>query len=213
MALTAQSLTTLAALKAELSLTSSSDDAYLEALIERASERLVSLCGGRAFHYSAPIVERVAGYATRFLLISRRPLLAIASITAHSTTLTADSYAIHDAQAGVISRVYGAWGQNALGWGVEREPISGSETREYTVTYSGGWVTPTQATGELPRSLPHDIEAACLALAVQEYRQRGRDLSVTSKKVLSASVGYAQGGAALPPSVEQVVMRYREVAL
>lgn len=213
MALTAQALTTLDALKAELGIHSGHEDAYLEALIERSSARLASLCE-RSFHHQAGVVERATGYATPFLLLRVRPVLSVASVVVRGETLGADSYRIKPAE-GLLVRTCGAWGRYAQGWGVEREPIAGSELDEAIVTYTGGYVTPAQATAELPRTLPFDIEEAALALAVLAYRQRGRDATIKSEKILSASITYATGGeaATLPAVVRDVVTAYREVAL
>lgn len=210
--LTASALTTLAALKAELSLSSSAEDAYLASLIERASARLVSLCGGRQWHYDQAITEKVASWGSPFLLLTRRPVWSVASVELEGVAFT-DEYYIENALAGVLARKQSVWPSTALRVGIEGEPMAGAERRLYTVVYAGGWVTPSQATPELPRTLPHDIEEAALALAVQTYRQRGRDLTIQSKKLLSASVTYATGEAAstLPAVVSSVIAAYGEV--
>jgi hypothetical protein len=194
MALTAPALTTVAQLRFELGLAvDEGDTTQLEARIMRASQAIATYVGA-PLHYEAGIVERVAGYGTARLVVTRRPLRAIESITLRSGTsaqeIDADDYAIDDAGLGWIERIAGAWCWTTAGAGLEPNGIAGQEYKGYAVTYTGGWITPEQEGGALVRDLPEDIEAACLALAVLSWRSRGRDASVRERKLMSASVKY-----------------------
>lgn len=68
-------------------------------------------------------------------------------------------------------------------------------------TYTG-WVPAT------PRTLPSDIEQACIDAAVTLYRRRGQDLDIRSESLLGASLSYATRGT-LPPSAMATLSAYR----
>lgn len=194
MALAPAALTTVAKLRFELGLaTNEGDPDQLEARIMRASQAIATYVGA-PLHYEVGIVERVAGYGTARLVVTRRPLRAITSITlrsgASAQEIDADGYVIDDAELGWIASIAGGWCWTTAGAGLEPNGIAGQEYKGYTVTYTGGWITPDQAGGALVRDLPDDIEAACLALAVLSWRSRGRDTSIRERKLMSASVKY-----------------------
>lgn len=194
MTLAANALTTADQLRFELGLEANEGDTtQLESRINRASALIASYLGA-PLHYEAGIVERVAGFGTSRLTLTRRPVRAIASIVlylgAQSETVSADAYRIEQAQLGFVERVGGLWAWTTAGAGLEPNGVAGQERLDYAVTYAGGWITPAQAGGALVRDLPEDIEAACLALAVLSWRSRGRDPSVKERKLMSATIKY-----------------------
>jgi len=78
--------------------------------------------------------------------------------------------------------------------GILESPVVGSEAKSYTVSYSGGWVTPEQARnseGALVRNLPFDIERAVIDMVTSLYLQRGRDRSVTARTAAQGSSTFA----------------------
>ena len=217
MALTAQALTTLDTLKSELGITSSSDDAYLERTIESASARLQSLLA-RLVYYQVDIVETVTGSGNPFIIVDRAPIVSISSIEydsgqGTSTEYESTLYRIDDAEAGTIERENAWWPDTRDFVNVTLDRLTGTRRRNIRVTYTGGWVTPQQAADDvsLTRNLPYDIEDAVISMAVDSYRSRGRDTSIKSQKLLSASVSFDTGTSAGQYSalVQNVIEAYR----
>jgi hypothetical protein len=102
MAVPTGSLTTLAIVKDELSITASTYDTYLERLIGAATAYVTSFCK-RTFHYEAAIIEKVAGFGTSYLCLSRAPVLTITSITYDGATINSADYAIDgDGASGLV---------------------------------------------------------------------------------------------------------------
>src|SRR5690349_13181325 len=104
----AKSLTTLATVKTELSISPSTEDfdAYLTYLIHVASETLSRSCN-REFHYSPAWVEAVPGYGTSRLIITHTPVWSVASVSYNNTLVDVDAYSIADATKGWL---YSRWG-------------------------------------------------------------------------------------------------------
>lgn len=216
MALTAHALTTLAAVKTELSISDSGSDDILTELINRASGLIEAHCD-RHFEYSAAVAEAAAGFGLTMLQVARTPLLSLTSITYDTATVDSDSYSIHSAGAGTIYREGGwVWTAGSLA-NIARDPLPGTEQKLYTVTYAGGYVTQPQVDddGTLTRTLPYDLEQACILAVVQSYRQLGRDRAIKSESLLKYSVSYGSpppssivGGSGLPPEVEAMLNPY-----
>ena len=125
------------------------------------------------------------------------------------------NYEVENADAGFIRRITGgwAWTTRSAG-GVTHDPLAGAEESLYTVTYTGGYVTPQQAAddAELTRDLPYDIERAVIDMVKALYWGRGRDPGVRGKSVSRASVQY--GGALMElPNVQTVIARYRRIGV
>ena len=214
MALDASALTTLAAALDELDLVSDggAQDARLERYIAAASDFLARECR-RTFYRADAIVEDLPAFGSAYILVSRTPVLSVASITYRGSTIAASDYSVRDAEAGMIYRAAG-WPWSASRFpSITWPPVPGSEAAVVRVTYSGGYVTPAQVATFGTRTLPYDLEDACLAIVATRFSRRGRDLSVKSESLLSHSVAYADGedGGMLPPIVRDVVARYARV--
>lgn len=206
MALPTNALTTVATLAAELGIStpasSSAAEVDLERRISVASDLIEARCG-RKF-YKGTVTEKVAGYGEATLRLSRYPLVSITSVTLDGTAVDSDSWSAtpeqEDADAGLLRHLDGCWEWTArLQGGASPEPRAGTERRLYTVVYVGGYVLPKDHSGPTPRTLPHPLEQACLLEAVASYRAKGRDTSISSEALLSASVSYRDPGAARNP--------------
>lgn len=212
MALGASALTTLQAALDELDLVSDGGacDARLERYISSASDFIARECR-RTFFRADAIVETLPAFGSAYILVSRTPILSVSAITYRGSALT--DYSVRDAEAGMVYRAAG-WP-----WSASRLPsitwpaVPGSEAAVVQVTYSGGYVTPAQVDTFGARTLPYDLEDACLALVVARFARRGRDPSVKSEALLSHSVTYADGDEAgmLPPIVRDTVAKYARV--
>lgn len=189
-------LTTLAAVKAELGITGSDDDAILADLIRQASGAIATFCG-RAFA-SEQVREtfRLSAPAPSITL-TRWPVTAVHAVTVGGTELAAGIYEA-DPDTGILARLDG-FGLTVL-WS------AGSIAVEYT----GGYILP----GENGRTLPHDIERACITLVKAHFAARSRDPMVRSESVpgvldRSFWVG-GFDGAAVPPDVAGLLNPYRQ---
>jgi hypothetical protein len=217
MALTTKALTTLQALKDELGITDSGEDAKLEALINRYSDRIATYCN-REFHYEAARSENFAGYGYTTVDVEKPPLKSITSITYNGDTLDSASYEIHDTNAGTIYRTARwIWPVDSI-QEITAIPIPGSERKRYTIVYTAGWVTPQQAIDDatLTRDLPYDIEEACLWACTSKYRNTGRNTAVKSEKLGDWQVTYGstggivqQGFTDLPGEAKGLLAPYR----
>lgn len=149
--------------------------------------------------YATAISEKTAGYGRNRLVLQRLPLVSITSITIDGTAVTASEYEIEDAEAGLVYREAGFPWTGIRRAGLSQDPMPGTEARDITVVYVGGWVTPAQnaADGALARTLPFDIEEACIQTCVSMYRRRGVDGSISSETLGAASVSYRGANTAI----------------
>jgi len=114
----------------------------------------------------SPFVQRIAPYGTtldiarRPLVLSRCPVVSVASVVSTDGTLDPSWYECESA-AGLLHRL---WGLNRGVWSAP--PI--------TVTYSAGYRLP----GDSNTNLPADIEDCCLALIASAWFACGRDPAV-----------------------------------
>lgn len=186
-------LTTPATAAAELGITQS--DARLKRLISVASSAIRRYLERPLLHYAAGHVEKVPGFGRPRLVLSRTPVLSVASVVLDGATFAASEYSIEDADAGFLWRS-GGWPSTASVQGglVQSDPAVGFERAGYVVTYTGGWVTPAQADtagwGGPARSLPEELEQACIDTVTALYRSGGNDPSVSSESMGDYSVTY-----------------------
>lgn len=209
----APSLTTLAAVKTELSIPTltTTDDDYLTSVICRVSDYIASRCN-RVFTYSAAWAESVPAYASTKLVVTHTPVVSITSITYNSGAVDSSTYSLSDVNKGWIYRNTG-WSWTASFYGnVGQDVYAGSEGNLFVVTYSGGYVTPQQAADAVgTRNLPYDLEDACILGVVSRYRTRGQDRRVTQESLMSASVSYGDGDIGEIPEVASAICRYRRI--
>lgn len=181
-----QDLTTLAAIKAELQLTDSSDDAVLADLIRQSSSMISTHC--RRIFGKETVRETFQftyGSCGHVLLLQRTPVVEIISVHEDDRLLLDTDYMV-DEQTGRLIRVY-------AGHQVDWWPIRA------TVDYIGGY--------ELLAELPYDVERCCLDMVKRLYFSRNRDPSLRGEKILdvieqsyfgSAANGGAVAGAGFP---------------
>lgn len=195
-------LTTVDVVKSELGISDTSQDTLLAKLIDQASDAIVSFCG-RPFARE-DYRETVPGYGTNRLLLSRTPIVQISSVVADSEIIT--DYLLENAEAGILYRKRGWQWAPTLGWHITWQPVGGSENLNFTVDYTAGYVLPGDE-GDT-RTLPHDIERACIDTVKAWFHARERDPAVTGEGVGDYQASYAQG---LPASVRQLLEPWRRV--
>ncbi len=212
MSLAPNALTDAATVQARLRLADGVDTTLIEQLINEASAAIETFCG-RELTYNAAVSEQVAPMGGPKLLVSRTPLLSIASITLlfgdSSVVVDPADYAIDDGDIGTIYRRFG-WPWSAQlqeGLNFDRDQQPGTERRTCTVVYAGGYVTEEQSTDMLPRSLPYDLERACVITAIAYYRGGGRDPTIKQETVGKASRTYANS-VDMPDQAKEISLRY-----
>jgi len=214
-------LTTLDVVKTELkiSLPDVSQDNVIERLIKVAGDIVETYCG-RNFEYKENVVERVVGWGTPYIEVSRTPLIELISVdflppfvgeVVSSTDL--ENFEIFDSHGGVIiSNFFNfPWGARAHG-GMVRDPLPGTERKNIEVVYSGGYITPqmVREDEDLERTLPFDLEQAVIDTVVGLFKQRGSDKNIVSEQLMSARLTYDRSNV-IPESVRDTLKHYRRI--
>lgn len=208
-------LTTLAAVKTDLGLTTSTDDDYLTSLILRVSgtiagwigrplgvQSLVETCrqahgSYHAFYPYPPSYGARSSLASRPLVLSCVPVVAISDVSEDGTSLTTDDYEI-DSASGLLWRLSGsvrcAWAASSV-----------------VVTYDAGFVLPQDGG---TRTLPIAVEEAALSLIRNNYHARYRDPQV----ILELTEGVGRTGwsptlstTALDDGIKALLAPYRSI--
>lgn len=196
-------LTTVMTVKSELGIPMSdvSQDALLTSFIDQASDAIVTFCG-RPFAKES-YRETIPGYGTTRLMLSRTPIVTVSSVVADSEVIT--DYLLENPEAGILFRKQGWQWAPTLGWNITFHPVGNSENLNFTVEYTAGYVLPgDQGT----RTLPHNIERACIDTVKAWYSAKERDPAITGERIGDYQVSYAQG---LPASVMQMLAPWRRI--
>ena len=219
--------------KAEVSIAAadSTQDALVQEKINAIS-RAMSRESGRLFHQTVGFVERVPGLGGPRLYVNRRPLISITEIAlldqAGSVVHTYDptEYEIEQDRAaeeagaqGIIYRQAG-WPDTARRWaGFTGKVMAGTEHASIRVTYTGGWITPYQASASSPdvypggplgtRTLPEDLEQACLDSFVSLWKRRGHNQAVQAESNEQVNVSYESKNGILLRSTIDVCRKYK----
>lgn len=177
--LSVHALTTIEALKAELSIPEDdkSQDALLARAVNAASDAIRRYCG-RDFA-RAEMTEHLTGRGSPALLVSLSPVVSVDAIAIHGQEIDVNDIAI-DRDSGIIVLRRGVWPE--------------SDRPNVSVTYVGGWVTPVQSSDERERDLPHDIEEACLIIATNRMQSMGQPVDAQILQVEQIRVHFAEGG-------------------
>lgn len=204
-------LTTLDTVKEELDITSTDYDGRLTRYIKEASAQVESFCG-RSFEYQEGIVESIPARGGRNIVLSRRPVTNLISITFAGQTVDPDEYKL-DSETGLVFRAYGWPWDATLRTKVVGDKVAGTESSELEATYDGGYVTPQQVADDdsLTRTLPYDLEGWVIALVSLRETSRGVNPSIVSEKLGDASVSYGRGTGSAVDDIWNNLMSYREV--
>ena len=204
LALASNALTTVAALLADMGITDTSDKPATA--INIVSDFIAHYCG-RTFGRATVTSEKHAGTGTRILMVDVRPIVTLTSIAYLGTAIDTAGYEIHDADAGMIMRLYDTWGADY------DSPIDAR--KEWAVTYVGGYVLPKDESATPPavvRTLPWDLENAAKRLAASVYQGMARDGNIISESLNGYSVqyrSYVDPLTTLEPIVRLTLDKYR----
>lgn len=141
-------LTTRAKVKAALAITANTDDAFLDDLIDQASQSIASYCH-RIFGREA-VTETTGGYGDIHLMLTRTPIVSVSAVSRDSEVIT--DYSIGSAEQGLLYRRAGwTWtaqafpGLSAGGALWDRgSPLPLQEEPQFSVSYVGGYILPSQ---------------------------------------------------------------------
>lgn len=203
--------TTPARVIAELGITDPAQQSLVSLQVLEASAMIESYCN-RTFYLQEDIAEAVASSGGFILMVEKTPIISISSITFDGGAVASGDYSIHDAGAGMIYARSRWQDTGSYGTGIAQEIYPNSEEKLYTVTYDGGYILP----GQPGRTLPHDIERACIEL-VKNIRNMRADASVKSEAVPGVySVEYfdgSQNSASIPDNIAKMLAPYRRVMI
>lgn len=168
-------LTTLEAVKTELAIADTAQDAFLAALIDQASDAITAWCG-REFARETVRETIFMDVAHGSMILSRCPVVSIATIQMGAWTLSPTQAEI--GESGLLYRV--EEDGRRIAWLPGR----------YTIEYDAGFVLP----GETGRTLPADVERAAIIAVKSLYLSRDRDPLLRSEEVAGvASFSYTTG--------------------
>ena len=198
-------LTTLEEVKAQLSITATDEDTYLESAITRATAAVCTYLNvptatdGTRTLGRETLVEtlRLKTYEP-FIVLGRYPISSIASITEDGTTVDASEYEIRG--AGIVARLTDD--DSTKCW----LPV------KIVVTYTAGWLLPDDDS----RNLPQDIEDAAIALIKAARFNRTRDPLLRSENILESLYSYtlfspSDKDGVMPADVAALLAPYRNV--
>jgi hypothetical protein len=208
-AATTYDLTTLAAVKSELNLVTTAEDAKLSTWISQASNACASYCDRvfgqetvtetfrQKFSYPLRSSQQTRGLET--MLLTRTPVSAIVSITQDGTLLTQDVDYQLDPAEGILYRLDSTT-DTLMSWYFGK----------LTVNYTGGYA--------LVGSLPHNIERACISTVVSFRAASGRDSTVKQESIPGVlETQYWVGGigdnGTLTPDVTALLDPFRNIGV
>jgi len=177
-------LTTLQAVKEELQIDNAESDELLERLIDEASAYIVRYCR-RPFALET-YRETVAGYGGLYLVLSMRPIVDVISVKEDGNAI--DDYEIESPDAGILYRRSGWSWSPALEWLITWHPSPNEYVKRYEVTYKAGYVLPPDPN----RTLPEDIERACIDIVRTWFNDAKRIDAIQSESLGDYSVTYAR---------------------
>ncbi|KKL70476.1 hypothetical protein LCGC14_2104550 [marine sediment metagenome] len=223
MALATNALTTVAKVKIELGIAvlDTSQDSILEQYINVVSPA-IEVYLNRPLAFVASVVELLRGPGDTSIFVSRTPVVTINSILVRTSALDATEFDLLTIEGfdnvGEIFRETGWPWSVQLGGGITSDPVPGSERKDITVDYDGGYILPKDA-GAPPAgssfSLPADLEQAAIDAVVNRFRNKGVDQSIVAEGLMSANVKYDRGaanrdaGSELPDLVQKALDKHK----
>lgn len=188
-------LTTLANVKAELNITTGTNDAVLRRYITGASAAAAKFCN-RVFAVETVSELFLRGhscFARRGpLQLARWPLITVTSVTEDDGLLAVDDDYIVSAPNGQLVRMSG-------------DAVSRWSSFNVTAVYSSGFAT-----------VPADLEDAVIRMVTKRWSAKGRDATLKQREipgVLNESYWIATGEDAgnLTPDIADILNNYRAV--
>jgi len=180
-------------------------DSRLERLIEASSEEIRNYCN-RNFEHVEDHQEFVSSSGNRYIRLMHAPIESVDKIewvdrSTGDVIQEIERWGIEDAEAGLIYRpelfpfYVGAQGFDLL--------VSDRINARLRVTYTGGFVTPTQAavmTDPPDRTLPFAVEEVCVREVITRFWGRNRNREIETSTSNNATSVYRERRGLLPSS-------------
>lgn len=201
-------LVLLNTIKDELGITGSGQDGLIASYIKRASAMVESYTGRRFARET--VTETLAGSGTPRLLLTRRPIVSITYVKLDGSTQSSTSYAIDDADGGILWKNEG-WSPSHITSSFITTRPSGYNQRDWEIKYVAGYITPGSTEGE--SNLPADIEFATAEIVKAWYLARTDNPNIKSQRVGDSSeTKFTETGMfGMPPVAQTVLSRWRDV--
>lgn len=181
--------------KAQLNITGTADDAYIEGQISvyvAQLERRTNRKFGETLSFTEKSTQ--TGGQKRLVVTKYAPISSINEIRIDGDVVDAEDYEIEYGEVGFIRFKDGAWPHTSWSAGRSIIPYDYQAEFLYEIDYAGG--QPLQA----------DVKQAIIDSVVAAYSRRGMDPTIKSIKVGDASTSF---GSAQTSSFAQVVSLYR----
>ncbi|GGD42574.1 phage head-tail connector protein [Aureimonas glaciei] len=190
------SLVDLAVVKRALSIADASGDDLLMELISRASSVITTYCRRTFALETVRETFRGNGRGADGLMLARWPVVAVDALTIGSTAADPSSVDI-EGTSGIVHRVDSAG--RCIGW----------QGGDIVIEYAAGYVlAPAEA-----RTLPADIEQACILIVSAGYHAQRRDPMLRSEQVEGIGRADYQISGGLPSQVTALLEPYRNVGI
>ncbi len=200
-------LTTIEVVKAELSLSDSSEDLLIESYIEQASDLIKSVTG-RTFAREQ-IKETIGAVGLPEILLSLTPIITVDEIKHDGTVVPAADYSILDDKVGILFKLSG-WTSTEIAWNTfAKEHPSPYLKPDWEFTYTAGYILPNWSTVLAPRTLPHDLERACIEIVKTFRSGKTLDTSVTRYKTGDTDISFDKKMGFFSTSVQSVLNYYK----
>jgi hypothetical protein len=162
-------LTTLAAVKLDLGITDTTQDALLESLISAASAAIV-IYVDRTLKRTTYTDQRYAVNAHQYLYLREYPIQSVSSVTLGGSAQTVDVDYFIDAAPGRLYRPYG-WVGAYYSRGTFPDAFAGA--RDILITYVAGWYLPADLgyVAGAADSLPLLLSDACQKAVTTRFNQ------------------------------------------
>ncbi|OAT81101.1 head-tail connector protein [Desulfotomaculum copahuensis] len=209
MALSVHALTTLAAVKdfLKIEIDDNQYDTLLERMINAASEAIEGYCNR---HFERGVYDELyRGNGRQLLGLNQYPVQAVTLVEANGARIT--DYQVYK-EEGMLYRL-ALWPAGAYFTGLVGDPVG--STRNIRVLYEAGYVLPKdedlQASPPIIRTLPYDLEDACIELVALKFNQRQEE---AAGKVTRAQADYQTTYQQdIPPRLRQVLDRHRRLVV
>jgi hypothetical protein len=203
---TSSDLTVLANVKAELGITTGTEDANIETWIDQASAACTAYCN-RVFAQETVSENIRRLFLNRYreqrwddvIQLARYPVTAIGPVVEDTVTLVLETDYTVDYTTGKLYRL-SSDGISIMRW----------TCNQLTVPYTAGYA--------LLGSLPFNIERACITMVKLLRNEATRDPTIKEENipgVLQTTYGFGVAGddGALPPTVTALLDPFREVSV
>lgn len=210
-------LTQLSTLKRELDLEDDdSNDPYLSDLIDQATAFIENYTE-RVWAKETVVETRGSLHPQQpWMTLTRTPILSIAQVSLSGSTISSTTYTIEDPDAGLVFRETGWTRTQIYDFAITRTPTNYTR-KEWSFTYTAGYVTPCMSSTEGVRTLPFDVERACIDLCKWRFNQRGDfNPAIKRQRTADSSEEYFgpmndSGGVFIPPSVKTILDSYTKM--